>query len=253
MRTTVWLFVPMVQRSTIDNKFWIMAQPSPRQGQHWASRYCLVTRRWWSGYKPLGHSGVFCGVGLYMFAGSSMAHSNEPTPTFPGSVSKEILHIADEKFLTFTFRCRRLQTLNWIDQPVLHGCANCTPLRANPRTPWSGRLEYSSLRIPGVVQCYARCWIEEIGLRRIPKRSEEYLTRPPLSTHVSSMMSSLMMMARTHNSGLQCWVWLMRGRVAGKPHKVFFPISAARDPRKVALITVVTIIVRELNVAPAHN
>ena len=39
----------------------------------------------------------------------------------------------------------------------------------------------------------------------------------------------------------------MRGRVAGKPHKVFFPISAARDPRKVALITVVTIIVRELN------
>ena len=135
----------------------------------------------------------------------------------------------------------------------LQSCANCTPLRANPRTPWTGRLEYSSLRIPGVVQCYARCWIEEIGLRRIPKRSEEYLTRPPLSTHVSSMMSSLMMMARTHNSGLQCWVWLMRGRVAGKPHKVFFPISAARDPRKVALITVVTIIFRELNFVLAHN
>ena len=150
--------------------------------------------------RALGHSGVFCGVGMYLYAGSSMAHSNEPTPTFPGSVSKEILHIADEKFLTFTFRCRRLRTLNWIDQLVLHGCANCTPLRANPRTPWSGRLEYSSLRIPGVVQCYARCWIEEIGLRRIPKRSEEYLTRPPLSTHASSsIMSSLMMMARTHN------------------------------------------------------
>ena len=122
----------------------------------------------------------------------------------------------------------------------LQSCVNCTPLRANPRTPWTGRLEYSSLRIPGVVQCYARCWIEEIGLRRMPKRSEEYLTRPPLSTHASTIMSSLMMMARTHNSGLQCWVWLMRGRVAGKPHKVFFPISAARDPRKVALITVVT-------------
>ena len=45
----------------------------------------------------------------------------------------------------------------------------------------------------------------------------------------------------------------MRGRVAGKPHKVFFPISAARDPRKVALITVVTIIFRELIFLPAHN
>ena len=88
--------------------------------------------------------------------------------------------------------------------------------------------------------------LECIGLRGIPKRTKHYPPIPPPSCHLLWRLWwarrrewwSEDSQQRVSYGG---WVWVMCGRVA-KPHKVFFPIAAAADPRKVTMITIIPIL-----------
>ena len=113
----LYVFVSMLGGGTIGNKFWIMAQPSPHQGQHGAivllrqdddACGCLlsagpsqISQNHFIHLKSvLGNMSALLLMFIYPLDPLvNLSHSCWHCAMFPGNL-KEIPYVADDKFLT---------------------------------------------------------------------------------------------------------------------------------------------------------
>ena len=244
----------MLRRGTIGNKFWVMAQPSLHQGQHWA--IVLLAALGWGGGQF--HSIFYILVPfLYLKLVQLLDHyilsisfllALQPGPTYPGNPKKFFTW----QVLDLTFR----QVVAHLGSTVQHTqVLNCRiTWTFTVRTGIGKRMHCNKCSLGYSHHCNGYAWLG-VGLNTLDCWWYQSATNASLGPHSHYHPQTP---APSHQDlwpwCWSCWpgwwhkesqqrvwyggVWLMCGRMA-KPHKVCLPITA--DPRKVTLITDITI------------
>ena len=248
----------MLGGGTIGNKFWIMAQPSPHQGQHRAivllrqdddafgclllagpsrlPQNILVTLKSILGRGNM--SALLFGFIYPLDPLVNLCHSCQHCAMFPGNL-KEIPYVADDKFLTLHSGVGGCGP--WIQLTKLHTALLVLDTALQNCGAWNSQVKW----IPNAMHCKVLNWTHWIAenpkVGQTPAIIHRFLLHQVISCNDCNAYVNQDDDTRNHNreSHMAECDWCV-GDCGGETTQGFRP-HRSRDPRKVTLITVILI------------